>query len=143
MEKSVLVELATEIVSAHLSTTEMSKEQLLEELGEVFNKLAGLAGTEGAEGVCDAAEAKPAMTIKEAFRKDAIYCMICGKGFTTLKKHIKTSHGLEAKEYKKQFGIPAKTALASKNYSESKRQKARDLGLADKLAAGRARKKQG
>ena len=39
MEKKILVELTTEIVSAHASVNEMSQEDLLGEIQAVFQKL--------------------------------------------------------------------------------------------------------
>ncbi len=42
------------------------------------------------------------------------------------------------KEYRTQFDIPAGTALASKDYSESRRQMAIDKNLAGGLAKARA-----
>ncbi len=67
--------------------------------------------------------------------------MICGKGFKTLSRHLKTSHEMSANDYRKQFDIPRSQSLAAKNYSESRRQMAVDRGLADNLAKARAAKK--
>ncbi len=51
---------------------------------------------------------------KKAFGKDKIYCMICGKGFKTLSRHLKTSHEMSANDYRKQFDIPRSQSLAAK-----------------------------
>ena len=83
-------------------------------------------------------EEKPVITRTKAFGKDKIYCMICGKGFKTLSRHLKTSHEMTASEYRKQFDIPRSQSLAAKNYSESRRQMAVERGLADNLAKARA-----
>ncbi|HEX9778826.1 MAG TPA: MucR family transcriptional regulator, partial [Geopsychrobacteraceae bacterium] len=72
------------------------------------------------------------------FGKDKIYCMVCGKGFKTLSRHLKTAHDLKPTEYRKQFDIPRTQSLAARNYSESRRQMAVDRGLADNLAKARA-----
>ncbi|NNG47315.1 MAG: hypothetical protein HKM86_09430, partial [Deltaproteobacteria bacterium] len=47
MDKRILVELTTEIVSAHASVNEMSREELLDEIQDVFRKLNALVGVEG------------------------------------------------------------------------------------------------
>ena len=44
MDKKVMVELTTEIVSAHASVSEMTREDLLDEIQAVFQKLASLVG---------------------------------------------------------------------------------------------------
>ena len=47
MDKKVIVELTTEIVSAHASVNEMNREDLLDEIQAVFQKLNSLVGAEG------------------------------------------------------------------------------------------------
>lgn len=141
MDKKVLIELTAEIVSAHASVNEMGQDALLNEIQAVFQKLNGLAG--GEESALESGtstEVKAVMPMNEAFGAEKVYCMICGKGFTTLKKHIAVSHSMTPKEYRKAFNIPTKVALVSRNYSESKKKIAQKLGLADKLAEGRKKR---
>ncbi len=140
MEKKVLVELTTEIVSAHASLNEMSQEDLLGEIQAVFQKLNALVGTEGEEAPDSGEEIKPAIPLNVAFGAEQVFCMECGKGFTTLKKHLAVSHNLSPKDYRKKFNIPAKTPLVARNYSEAKKKIAQKLGLAEKLAAGRRKR---
>jgi predicted transcriptional regulator len=142
MDKRILVELTTEIVSAHASVNEMSREELLDEIQDVFRKLNGLVGVEGEAAGDDPAEVKPAIPLNAAFGAEQVFCMECGKGFTTLKKHLKVSHNLTPKDYRKKFKVPTKTPLVARNYSESKKRIAQKLGLAEKLAAGRKRRAQ-
>jgi predicted transcriptional regulator len=140
MDHRVFVEMATEIVASHASINEMSTEQLLGELQAVYQKLVSLSGGEveemaGTEGA--AAKLEPAMSLDKAFGNDKVYCLVCGQGFTTLKKHISKAHGLDPRSYRKTFGVPSATPLVARNYSEAKKKMAQKLGLADKLAAGR------
>jgi predicted transcriptional regulator len=134
---ATIMEMAAEIIAAHASTTPMSKEELIAELGEVHSALATLEKGESLEKA-ESQEETPAVSRKKAFGKEKIYCMICGKGFKTLSRHLKTSHDMTANEYRKQFDIPRSQSLAAKNYSESRRQMAVDRGLADNLAKARA-----
>ncbi len=132
---ATLVEIAAQIVASHASSTPMTSEQLIFEIGKVHNALKNLEAGQSVEG---AEEAKPSLTVKEAFRKGEVVCMVCGKGgFKTLARHLSTAHGLKPGEYKKQFGIPSKQALSAKNYSEARRKMAQDRGLADNLAKAR------
>lgn len=137
---ATIMEMAAEIIAAHASTTPMSKDELIVELNEVHSALAALEKGETVE-TTEAEENAPAVSRKKAFGKDKIYCMICGKGFKTLSRHLKTSHEMTASEYRKQFDIPRSQSLAAKNYSESRRQMAVDRGLADNLAKARAKRK--
>lgn len=134
-----IMEMAADIIAAHASTTPMSKEELIAELNEVHSALSALEKgetTEAGEVVADT----PVISKKKAFGKDKIHCMICGKGFKTLSRHLKTAHDMSATEYRKQFDIPRSQSLASKNYSESRRQMAIERDLAGNLAKARAAK---
>ena len=132
-----IMEMAADIIAAHASTTPMSKEELIAELNEVHAALSSMEKGEVIE-TGEVTEEAPVVSRKKAFGKDKIYCMICGKGFKTLSRHLKTAHDMTATEYRKQFDIPRSQSLASKNYSETRRKMAVDRGLADNLAKARA-----
>ena len=134
---ATILEMAAKIVAAHASTTNMTKDELVSELSDIYNALSDL---EKGEGVTEPApeEQGPVVTRKKAFGKDKIFCMICGKGMKTLSRHLKTSHDMSASEYRKQFDIPRSQSLASKSYSEKRRQMAVDRGLGESLAKARA-----
>ena len=141
-----VLELASEIVAAHASTTAMGKDELLQVIVEVYNQLAGLEKADGAqvqmiegEPSTDLGGARPFVEpISKAFRKDHILCLVCGKKLTTAARHLKAAHGLSPREYRKMFDIPKAWPLAAKGYSEKRRQMALDRGLADNLAKARA-----
>jgi predicted transcriptional regulator len=140
MDKKLLVELTAEFVSAHASVNEMGSEELLAEMQSVYQKLVALAGTEGEEVEGATQEVKPAIPVNKAFGADKVYCLVCGKSFTTLKKHIAVSHQMSPKDYRKAFGIPSKTPLVARKYSEAKKKIAQEKGLAKKLAEGRRKR---
>lgn len=135
---ATITELASEIVIAHASSTKMSKEELLSELQEVHAALSALEKGEVVDASVEEETTAPAITKRKAFGKKQIFCMICGKGFTTLKRHLSAAHDMKPGEYRKQFGIPSSTKLASKDYSESRRQMAIDKDLGAGLAKARA-----
>lgn len=134
-----IMEMAADIIAAHASMTPMSKEELIAELNEVYSALSALEKGETTESG-EVVEDTPVISRKKAFGKDKIHCMICGKGFKTLSRHLKTAHDMSATEYRKQFDIPRSQSLASKNYSESRRQMAVERDLAGNLAKARAAK---
>jgi predicted transcriptional regulator len=133
---ATLVEIAAQIVASHASSTPMTSDQLIFEIGKVHNALKNLEAGEPIEGVEETA--RTSMSVKEAFKRGEIVCMVCGKGgFKTLARHLSTAHGMKPGEYKKQFGIPSKQSLSAKNYSEARRKMAQDRGLAENLAKAR------
>lgn len=113
----------------------MTSDELLAEISKVHAALKSLEAGQTLEG---AEEAKPSLSIKEAFKKNEVVCLVCGKGgFKTLARHLSTAHGMKPGAYKKQFGISSKQALSAKSYSEARRKMAQDRGLADNLAKAR------
>jgi len=135
---AALVELTASIVAAHATGTEMSSEELLQEINKVFATLKRLE-SEGAVGEAAAPAGAPAMTIKKAFQNDQVCCLICGKtGFKTLTRHLKQAHDLKPGQYRKQFNIPASQSLTAKNYSEARRKAANENNLAANLEKARA-----
>jgi len=132
---AILVEFTGQIVAAHAASSKLTVEEIVLDIGKVYAALKRLTEGEPATG---RGEVKPSLSVTEAFRKHEVICLVCGKGgFKTLKRHLSTAHQLKPRAYKKQFGIPSKQSLSAKSYSESKRQTALDLGLADNLAKAR------
>jgi predicted transcriptional regulator len=119
----------------------MTSDEILLELQKVHASLTALeAGQSIATGTTTPTGA-PKLSIKQAFKKDEIICLVCGKGgFKTLKKHLRQTHQLTPRQYRKQFGIPSTQSLAAKSYSESRRQMAIDSNLADGLAKAREKR---
>ena len=132
---TTLIERATHLGAVQASRSPMHLDDMLAEVNKVHAALKKLEAGEAAESP---AEVKPALTIKEAFRKNEIICMICGKGgFKTLSRHLGTTHEMKPAAYKKQFGIKSTQSLSAKSYSETRRAMALDKGLANNLAKAR------
>jgi predicted transcriptional regulator len=113
----------------------MSTDELLAEIQRVYAALQALEGGKTVEG---AEEAKPALSVKDAFKKNEVICMVCGKGgFKTLTRHLSSAHGMKPGAYKKQFGIPSKQSLSAKSLTEARKKRAIEGGLAANLAKAR------
>ena len=145
MDKRALLQMTADIVSSHASVNELSQADLLGEIDQVFRKLAGLAGPiEGgevsavAEPELAAEKMVPAVPMEAAFGADKVFCMVCGKGMKTLKRHIATAHDMKPGRYRKAFGVPAGTPLVAKSYSEARKSMAKKLNLAERLVKARA-----
>ena len=149
MDKKLLLDLTTEIVSSHASVNELSQQDLLAEIQNVFAKLSALAGDDSVPCVAISDEGPPseeeqdapvtpAVPLEAAFGSDKVFCMVCGKGMKTLKRHLNTSHGMTPGQYRKHFGIPTGTALVATEYSDRRKQMAKDLNLAEQLVKARA-----
>jgi predicted transcriptional regulator len=136
---TTLIELTANIVSSHASVTEMSGDDLIQELQKVHVALQKLDIESGGEMGERGEGRTPALSLKKAFQPDQIACMLCGKsGMKTLARHLAQVHGMKPGEYRKQFGIPSSQALTARNFSEARRRMAQEKGLADNLAKARA-----
>ncbi|MDA8427969.1 MAG: MucR family transcriptional regulator [Geobacteraceae bacterium] len=136
---SSLVELTASIVSSHTVGTEMSSDELIQEINRVFVTLKKLDTDGTVAEVAVGTTAGPAMTLKKAFQNDQVGCLVCGKtGFKTLTRHLKQAHDLKPGQYRKQFNISSSQSLTAKNYSEARRKSANDNNLAANLEKARA-----
>jgi len=132
---SEVLKLTTEIVVSHASMTELTPDQLVDEIKAVYNVLASLEGGATLEEPADAkAEAgmvqKPSVPLKDIVKAKYVVCLECGKKMRTLKAHIRKTHGLMPKEYYARFGLdPKKFPLVCKEYSEQRSKMAKDRGL--------------
>lgn len=135
---STLLELTASIVSSHAAVSELSTDELVQEIQKVHATLQQLEG--GVPEAAPAEEAKvPAVSLKKAFQADQVVCMICGKGgMKTLTRHLAQVHEMKPGAYRKQFGIPSTQPLTARKFSEARKQMAQDRGLADNLAKARA-----
>jgi predicted transcriptional regulator len=134
---SSIIEMAAEILAAHASTTPMTSDELIAELQNIHSALQSLEA--GKEVTVAGDETKTVISLKEAFKKNEVICLVCGKGgFKTLTRHLNTSHNMKPKEYKKQFGIPSKQPLSAKSLTEARRKVAQERGLGNNLAKARA-----
>ena len=134
---SNLLERVTQIVSSHASMSSLSTEELIIEIQNVYSTLQALeTGKEVA--VPDVEEVKPSLTINNAFKKNEIICMLCGRsGMKTLTRHLGQQHAMKPGEYRKQFGINVNQPLTAKSYSDSRRKMAEEKGLAANLVKAR------
>lgn len=136
-----LIELTAQIVSAHIYNKLVTSDEINQELQKVHASLKALETGTPITVVPPPSTAAPKLTIKQAFKKDEVICMVCGKGgFKTLKRHLAQTHDLKPGQYRKQFNIPTSQSLTSKSYSESKKQTAIDNNLADGLAKAREKR---
>jgi predicted transcriptional regulator len=133
-----LIALTAKIVSFHAKSKSMTTEELIHEIQLIHAGLQLMQSGAESEPVPAEVPAPPTLTIKQAFKKDEVVCMICRKGgFKTLCRHLKTAHGLKPGEYRKQFGIKSTQKLAARSFSEARRQSALDRGMVEILAKAR------
>jgi predicted transcriptional regulator len=138
------LKLTAQIVISHASMSELSTQELVTEIKDVYNVLASLEGGEiipeiMAPGKAPETEVKkPSIPLKDIVTEKHVICLECGKRMRTLKAHLQKSHKLTPKEYCQMYGLdPKKYPLVCKEYSAQRSQMAKDRGFGKREVVGR------
>ncbi len=131
--KTDLLELTTEIVTAHVSKNAISIDQIPSLIKEVHKALSGL-------GSQPEPVKPPAVPIKISVQKDAITCLECGWSGKMVKRHLSVAHGLSVNEYREKWKLPGDYPMVAPSYAAKRSRLAKKMGLGKKLR-GRGRKK--
>ncbi len=144
-----ILKLTIAIVTSHASMTELSTQELVDEIKDIYNVLSSLSSLEGGAVIAEimapkkSEEAKVVkkspIPLKDIVTEKFVVCLECGKKMCTLKAHIRKAHGLMPKEYFKRFGLdPKKYPLVAREYSQKRSQMAKNRGFGK--AGGRRKK---
>ncbi len=131
-----IIKITGQIVISHASMTELSTQELVAEIKDVYNVLASLEGGSEipeimAPGKAPEAELKkPPIPLKDIVTGKHVVCLECGKKMRTLKAHLGKSHKLTPKQYCQMYGLdPKKYPLVCKEYSAQRSEMAKKRGF--------------
>ena len=140
---ATILEMTASIVAAHAQTTALTIEGLIGELKKIHAALPAIES--GTSVVGEAVIAEPTampMTLKQAFKTNEVFCLVCGKGgMKTLTRHLNQAHQLKPSQYRKQFSIPKTQPLMSKAYAIKRKEIAAGMDLGANLEKARAARK--
>jgi predicted transcriptional regulator len=136
---SEVLKLTAQIVMSHASMSELTPEELVEEIKEVYGVLSSLEAESMAEeqlmektGEGEVVK-KPPVPLKDIVKAKYVVCLECGKKMKTLKTHLRKAHNLTPKEYFQRFGLdPKKFPLVCKDYSEQRSRMAKERGFGER-----------
>lgn len=131
------VELATELTIAWLSNpnTRTSADDVPGFLKSMFDAVSDLSTPVQAEPEQPMQEFTPAVSVRKSLASpDHIISMIDGKPYKTLRRHLATN-GLTPEQYRERYNLKADYPMVAANYSESRREMAKKIGLGRKPAA--------
>ncbi len=128
-ENLLNLELTADIVSAYVSRNPVAADQIPNLIATVSVGLKNLASPKK-EPVAE--RERPAVSIKRSLQDDHLVCLEDGKKFKSLKRHIKTSHGLTPQEYRKKWGLKPEYPMTAPAYAEQRSKLAKDIGLGSK-----------
>ncbi len=127
-----LLELTTEIVSAHVGNNTVAIADLPSVIQEVYRTLAAV-GSEHATPD----RPGPAVPIKKSIFPDFIVCLEDGKKLKMLKRHLKTSYNMTPEEYRERWNLPSTYPMVAPNYAKHRSALAKKIGLGRKPGKGK------
>ena len=127
------LKLTAQIVVSHASMSELTPQELVDEIRSVYEVLTSLdGGAAMAETVTGEAVGgkKPPIPLKDIVTAKYVTCLECGRKMKTLKTHLRKAHGLTPKEYYTRYDLdPKKFPLLCKEYSAARSKLAKERGL--------------
>jgi predicted transcriptional regulator len=134
---SDLLKLTADIVISHVSMTELTTKELVDEIKCIHALFSSFDSVPEAPvalvtAIGDAGDVvkKPSLPLKDIVKAKYVVCLECGKKMRTLKTHLRKAHNLLPKEYFQRFGLdPKKFPLVCKEYSEQRSKMAKDRGF--------------
>ncbi len=138
MAKS-LTQMAANIVAAQASHVSMSADEMdaaLKKVFEALNQIKVIEETPAGEAVDDELARLRANPMK-SIQRTYVINLEDGSKYKQITAKTLAKFGVTAREYRKKWGFSARQPLSSKALSAKRRKVAKDLGLADKLAAAR------
>jgi predicted transcriptional regulator len=123
-EREVVLGLAAEIVSAHVSNNTVPVDQLPGLIQQVFNTLASVE-----QASVTPSKPEPAVPIKQSMRADHLTCLDCGKQFSMLKRHLRTDHQLTPLAYRQRWELPRSYPMVAPTYAKTRSTIAKKIGL--------------
>ncbi|GIX12430.1 MAG: MucR family transcriptional regulator [Paracoccaceae bacterium] len=131
LDKSELLALTTEIVSAHVANNAVPATDLPELIQTVYEKLSDLA-REKAE---KKQELIPAVPIKKSVTDDYIICLEDGKKLKMLKRHLASAYNMTPEEYRAKWGLKPDYPMVAPSYARKRQALANKIGLGRKKKA--------
>lgn len=135
------VEMAVQVVAAHLTRTPVPSDRIPDILGDAYAKIADLCGLGAAihvtietsvnvvDYIIPGEHQPPAIPIELSVKPDKLACLECGEWFRLLRPHVKQAHGMSDREYRARFGLTKRYPLVAPAYSKFRADFAREKGL--------------
>jgi predicted transcriptional regulator len=138
-----ILDLATKIVLAHMSKSDVEFQALPGLIRGVYQTLATV-GT-ATVGTAIAAPAvgpqEPAVPIRKSVFPDYIICLEDGKRMKMLKRHLATAYNMTPDDYRRKWGLGPNYPMVAPNYAEVRSSLAKQMGLGKRTGKPKRRKK--
>jgi predicted transcriptional regulator len=116
--------LTTDIVTAYVSHHNVATTDLSQIIVIIGRELSGLGHVPEPPAV-----PQPAVPVRESVRRDRLVCLVCGKPFKSLRRHLQNAHELTPPAYRERFGLARDYPMVAAASSEQRAAIARRSGL--------------
>ena len=125
-EKSEIIEMTADIVSAYVGNNSVAAADLASLIHSVHGRLAGVSA--GVEAV-EVAPQEPAVPIKRSIQPDHLVCLEDGRKFKSLKRHLRTKYNMSPEDYRAKWGLPKDYPMVAPSYAKARSDLAKQMGL--------------
>lgn len=135
---SPLLDLVSEIVSAHVSNNQTDPALIPGMIRDIYQALKTAEHPQN-----EPEKLQPAVPVKRSVFPDYIICLEDGKKLKMLKRHLQSAYGMTPEQYRERWGLPADYPMVAPNYAERRSTLAREIGLGRKIHAAGDEEEQG
>ncbi|WP_185327904.1 MucR family transcriptional regulator [Acetobacter pasteurianus] len=135
---SPLLDLVSEIVSAHVSNNQTDPALIPVMIRDIYQALKTAEHPQN-----EPEKLQPAVPVKRSVFPDYIICLEDGKKLKMLKRHLQSAYGMTPEQYRERWGLPADYPMVAPNYAERRSTLAREIGLGRKIHAAGDEEEQG
>jgi predicted transcriptional regulator len=120
----------TRIVSSYVQHHQIAPDQLIILIVNVHRALAGLGRSPPVQEPLT-----PAVPLRRSVQQDYVICLECGYRAQSLRRHLRTAHGLDIAGYRTRWNLPSDHPLIAPSYSARRSTLAKEIGLGRHRAA--------
>jgi predicted transcriptional regulator len=118
-----VLSLTAQIVAAHVSANTVTPDQMPKLISDVHHALATAALVTAKQP-----KPEPAVPARKSIFHDHIVCLDCGKSFTSIRRHLTTSHELTAEQYRERWDLPPSYPMVCPDYTKTRSSLAKKIG---------------
>lgn len=123
--KSILVQITADIVSAYVGNNPVQAADLGQLINDVHSSLGKLV--KSPEPTPE--PQKPAVSARKSITDDFLICLEDGKKFKSLKRHLRSKYDMSPEEYREKWGLPSDYPMVAPSYARQRSKLAKQMGL--------------
>ena len=132
-EKSELIEMTADIVSAYVGNNSVATGDLPALIQSIYRALNNISGVAEPEPV---APKEPAVPVRRSITPEHLICLEDGRKFKSLKRHLRTKYNMSPEEYRAKWGLPKDYPMVAPNYAKERSNLAKRMGLGQTRKGG-------